>query len=112
MHGLNDEEWGALKGALDHARSGRGRPFRDERRTVEAVLWRLRNGTGWRAVPPALGPWWRAAQPHKRWSDAGVWERAFAYLRDRGRPDLADVMLDGTSVRAHPKAAGAKGGRR
>ena len=107
---LTDHEWATLKAALDHARSGRGRPFCGERRTVEGVLWRLKNGPPWRAVPEAFGPWWRSAQLHKRWSDAGVWHRAFERLRDTGRPELAEVMLDGTVVLAHAKAAGAKKG--
>lgn len=110
MQVLSDGEWARLKAALDAVRSGTGRPFPDERRTVEAVVWRQRNGAKWRAVPPELGPWWKAAQLHIRWSRAGVWERAFAWLRERGRPDLGEVFLDGTSVRAHQKAAGAKGG--
>jgi transposase len=107
---LTDDEWGALKAALYHVRSRRRRPMKDERRTVEAVLWRLRNGARWRAIPPELGPWTRAAHLHIRWSRLGVWQRAFEHLRDAGRPDLAEVMLDGTAVRAHQKAAGAKGG--
>jgi transposase len=111
MRILSDGEWARLKAALDAVRSGTGRPFPDERRTVEAVVWRQRNGAKWRAVPPDLGPWWKAAQLHIRWSRTGVWERAFAWLRDAGRPDLGEVFLDGTSVRAHQKAAGAKGGR-
>ena len=102
------DEWATLKAALDDARSGRGRPLCDERQTAEGVLWRLKNGPPWRAVPEAFGPWWRPAQLHKRWSDAGVWHRASERLRDSGRPDLAEVMLDGTVVRAHAKAAGAK----
>lgn len=109
---LTDDEWATLKAALDHARSGRGRPMKDERRTVEAVVWRLRNGARWRAVPPELGPWARAAHLHIRWSELGVWERAFERLRDTRHADLAEVMLDATSVRAHQKAAGARGGRR
>lgn len=108
---LSDEDWARLKAALDVARSGTGRPFPDERRTVEAVIWHQRNGAKWRSVPPALGPWWKAAQLHIRWSRAGVWARAFALLRDAGQPALGEVFLDGTSVRAHQKAAGAKGGR-
>ena len=111
MRVLSDGEWVRLKAALDAARSRTGRPFPDERRTVEAVIWRQRNGAKWRAVPPELGPWWKAAQLHIRWSRTGVWERAFAFLRDAGRPDLGEVFLDGTSIRAHQKAAGAKGGR-
>ena len=108
---LTDHEWAALKAALDAVRSPRRRPMKDERRTVEAVVWRLRNGAKWRAVPADLGPWHRAANLHRRWSVLGVWERAFERLRHAGHPDLAEVMLDGTSVRAHQKAAGAKGGR-
>ena len=69
-------------------------------------MWRLRNGARWRAVPAEYGPWWRPAQLHIRRSEAGVWERLFAYLRDAGRPELADVFLDVTVVRAHHKAAG------
>lgn len=108
---LRDEEWARLKSALDAARSGTGRPFPAERRTVEAVIWRQRNGAKWRSIPPELGPWWKAAQLHIRWSRMGIWERAFEVLRDAGRPELGEVFLDGTSVRAQHKAAGAKGGR-
>lgn len=108
---LSGADWSRLKAALDAARSGTGRPFPDERRTVEAVVWRQRNGAKWRAVPPELGPWWKAAQLHIRWSRSGVWARAFAHLRDAGRPELGEVFTDGTSVRAHQKAAGAEGGR-
>jgi transposase len=64
---LTDETWSALKAALDAVRSGTGRPLAEERRTIEAVVWRLRNGARWRAVPAEYGPWWRAARLHIRW---------------------------------------------
>jgi transposase len=106
---LTDERWAALKGALDAARSGTGRPPAEERRTVEGVAWRLRNGARRRAMPPEYGPWWRPpARLHVRWSKAGVRARLFARLRDAGRPELAEVFLDGTVARAHQKAAGAR----
>ena len=65
---MPDEQWAALKAAPAAPRSGTGRPFVNERRTVEAVVWRIRNGSWWRAVPAELGPWWRAAQLHRRWA--------------------------------------------
>ena len=108
---MSDGEWARLKAALDVARSGTGRPLGEERKTVEAIIWRQRNGAKWRAVPAELGPWWKAAQLHIRWSRTGVWERVFAILRDAGQPELGEVFLDGTNVRAHHKAAGAKGGQ-
>lgn len=110
MSVLSDAEWRSLSTALAEVRSGTGRPFVDERMTIEAVVWRLRNGARWRAVPIEFGPWYRAAQLHYRWSKMGIWSRLFAHLRDRGRPELAEVFLDGTIVRAHQKAAGSKGG--
>ena len=110
---ISDGQWTVLKPALDAARDrGQGgRPLGEERRTIEAIAWRMRNGARWRAVPAELGPWWKAAQLHIRWSRAGVWQRLFRLLRDAGRAELAEVFLDGSSIRAHHKAAGAKGGR-
>ena len=110
MSVLSDAQWDTLKDALDHARSGRGRPIQNMRQSVEAIIWRHDNGAKWRAVPESFGPWARAANLHIRWSALGVWQRAFEYLRDAGHVDLAEIMLDGTSVRAHQKAAGAKKG--
>ncbi len=106
MRVLSDGEWARLKAALDAARSGMGRPFPDERRTVEAMVWRQRNGAKWRPVPPELGPWWKAAQLHIRWSRLGVWERLLGLAQKHG-VELGMTFLDGTSIRAHQKAAGA-----
>lgn len=108
---LTDDEWSALKDAPDAVRSRRRRPTMHERQTVEAVVWRARNGAKWRSLPPKFGPWARAAHLHLRRSRLGVWERAFDHARDAGRPALAEVMPQGaTSVRAPHRAAGAKAG--
>jgi transposase len=40
----------------------------------------------------------------------GVWQRVFDRVREIIGPDLEAAFLDGTVVRAHPKAAGAVGG--
>src|SRR3954467_11425054 len=110
MQILSDSEWSRLKAALDEARCATGGRLGDERKTVEAVIWRQHIVAKWQAVPSELGPWWRAAQLHIRWSRTGVWERAFVILRDAGQPELGEVFLDGTNERAHHKAAGAKRG--
>ena len=47
-----------------------------------------------------------AAQTFIRWSRLGVWERLFARAQARG-VELGMAFLDGTSIRAHQKAAGA-----
>ena len=47
-----------------------------------------------------------AAQTFIRWSRLGVWGRLLALVQERG-VQLGMTFLDGTSVRAHQKAAGA-----
>jgi len=108
---LTDEQWAALEPLVEAARpKGKTRP-RDLRRTLEAIVWRHRNGATWRAIPAELGPWWRAAQLFIRWAELGAWRRLLETAQGRG-VELGMAFLDGTSIRAHPKAAGApkKGG--
>jgi transposase len=81
-------------------------PPQDLRRTITAILWRHQNGAKWRSVPAELGPWSRAAQTFIRWSRLGVWERLLGLAQERG-VELGMTFLDGTSIRAHQKAAGA-----
>jgi transposase len=78
---------------------------------MSAILWRHQNGAKWRAIPAELGPWSRAAQTVICWAHLGVWERLLLLAQERG-VHLRMIFLDGTSIRAHQKAAGAarKGG--
>ncbi len=84
------------EGQKRHRRTcnARSRPFSGD----------IRNGAKWRAIPEDLGPWWRAAQIFIRWSRAGVWERLLGLVHERG-VQLGMVFLDGTTIRAHQKAA-------
>jgi transposase len=57
--------------------------------------------------PGGLGPWSRAAQTFIRWARRGVWERLLGLSQEKG-VQLGMTFLDGTSIRAHQKAAGAR----
>ena len=96
---------GAAGRGLPPARQGA--PPSNLRRTVEAIVWRCRNGAKWRSIPAELGPWWMAAQTFIRWARLGLWERLLDLAKARG-VELGMTFLDGTSIRAHPKAAGAR----
>lgn len=108
---LTDEQWAVLEPLVEACRPGGKTPPRDLRRTIGAILWGHRNGAAWRAIPAEQGPWWRAAQLFIRWAELGAWERLLGLAQARG-VELGMAFLDGTSIRAHPKAAGApkKGG--
>lgn len=111
---LSDARWDRLAPLLPPARPGTGRPNKDHRLVVEAILWRLRTGSPWRDLPDEFGPWQTAYSRFRRWSQAGVWERALAALQaeadGNGDRDWALHFLDGTTIRAHQHAAGAKKG--
>jgi transposase len=104
---LSDGQWALLEPLIEACRPKGKTPPHDLRRTLSAILWRHQNGAKWRAVPEELGPWWRAAQIFIRWARAGVWERLLNLVQACG-VELGMVFLDGTSVRAHQKAAGAR----
>jgi transposase len=107
---MSEDKLETLVWALEQALPNKGPRRKHLKRTVAAILWRMRHGTPWRVIPGELGPWWQAKQSFARWAAYGVWRRVVALVRDIIGPDLEAAFLDGTVVRAHPKAAGAAGG--
>ena len=103
---LTDAQWAVLEPLIEVVRPPAKVPLRHLRRTVSAILWRHDNGAKWRAVPAELGPWWMAAQTFIRWSRLNVWERLLGLVQEQG-VQLGMTFLDGTSIRARQKAAGA-----
>jgi len=111
---LTDEQWTQVAAHLPPQRPATGRPSRDHRTVVEAILWRLRTGAPWRDLPERCGPWQAAYARFRRWQRAGVWDQALAAVQAeadaQGNLDWARHFLDSTTVRAHQHAAGATKG--
>jgi transposase len=103
---MTDAQWAALEPLIEGCRPHAKVPPTNLRRTISAILWRHENGAKWRSLPTELGPWWMAAQTFIRWARLGVWERLLLLAQERGI-QLGMTFLDGTSIRAHQKAAGA-----
>ena len=93
-----------------------GKPRQDDRRILNAILWKLATGAPWRDLPERYGPWQTVYTRFRRWTAAGVWERMVAAVQRQadaaGQLDWAVHFVDGTVIRAHQHAAGAKGGTR
>ena len=111
-HALTDHEWARLELLLPR-RSSIGRPPKDHRTILNALLWLLATGAPWRDLPERYGPWRTVATRYYRWLHLGLWRRLMAELQreadTRGALDWEVHMIDGSNVRAHRHAAGARG---
>jgi transposase len=106
---ITDLIWQQLAAALARAKhSAAGAPPKlSDRDFLEALLYLNRTGTPWRDLPPELGDWDVVYMRFRRWTERRVWERLWQDLQAQPFADARDLLLDSTTVRAHPHAAGA-----
>lgn len=103
---LRDDQWERIKGLLPGQEGDPGRTARDNRKFIEAVFWIARTGSPWRDLPESYGHWHRVYVRFSRWAKNGVWQRLFEAVSDD--PDLEQVMVDSTIIKAHQHSAGAQ----
>jgi transposase len=104
-YGLRDDEWERIEAMLPGRKGSEGRPAKDNRLFVEAVLYRYRAGIPWRDLPERFGGFRVVHTRHSRWARRGVWKDIFAALATGADNEYA--MIDSTIVRAHQHSAGA-----
>lgn len=113
-HELTDEQWEKLEPLLPPQKPHTGRPSKDHRTIVNGILWILKTGAQWEDLPERYCPSKTVSSRLYRWRRAGIWDRVLAELQRQG-DTLGEVQwtihyVDGTVVRAHESAAGAKRG--
>ena len=105
---LDDSQWALIEPVIPSSNGRRGRPFRDDRRVIEGIIYRYRCGIAWRDVPAEFGPWQTLWKRHRRYCGDGTWDLILARLLtiadDRGLVDWV-VSVDSTVNRAHHEAA-------
>lgn len=104
---LSDAQWALIEPLMPVPAAGGGRPFREHRRVVEAIVFRYRTGLPWRDLPESFGPWQTAWKRHRRFSVDGTWDRihaALLALADSGGAVDWTVSVDSTVNRAHQHA--------
>ena len=104
---LDDRKWKKVSAFLAKD-AGAGRPGRDDRNFLEAVLWWRRTGVPWRDLPAEFGPWKTVFNRFDRWSKTGKWARLFHYLQTDVDNEWQSV--DSTANRVHQHGSGGKGG--
>lgn len=102
---LSDAEWTLLEPLVPAVKPG-GRPARWSRREiVNGILYVVRGGNQWRALPHDLPPWQTIYYYFRRWRNDGTWEGIHTALRERVRQQLgraptpSAAILDSQSVK-------------
>jgi transposase len=105
---LSDEQWQEIEPLLPRDKS-RGRPWADNRRVVEGILWVLKTGARWRDLPkeyPSAATCWRRLG---RWEKQGVWLKVWrAFLSEldaRGTLNWEESFLDASFAPAKKGAS-------
>ena len=101
-HELTETQWESIRDLLPGKDGDPGRTAVDNRLFVDAVLYVLKTGIPWEDLPPRFGKPNSVWKRFDRWCASGVWERIAKALGD---PDLEEVQIDSTSVKAHPVAS-------
>ena len=111
---LTDQQWRKIGPLLPAQKPRIGRPSKDHRTIINGILWLLRTGAPWRDLPEVYGPWSTVASRFYRWRKKGLWEGLLSDLQQEadaaGELEWEVHFVDGTIVRAHQHAAGAKKG--
>lgn len=106
---LTDQEWHVLEPLVPRL-SGWGRPAdHDRREIVNAILYVLRTGCQWRALPHDLPPWKTVYTYFRTWRRDGTWKRIHDRLRKQLRraegrhPEASAAILDSQSAKTTEK---------
>ena len=106
---LTDQEWNRIKDLLPPEKSGkRGRPSKDNRMILNAMVWIARSGAPWRDLPERYGPWETVYSRFRKWINDGILDNIFRILSLDA--ELDELFMDSSIVQAHQHSAGAKKG--
>ena len=109
-HQLTDAQWNLIKHLFPARSTKVGRPPKDPRTVVNAILWILRTGAPWRDLPEEFGPWSTIWNLFDEWNSSGLLDNILQTLQsekiDANELDQELWCIDGTVVRAHRCAAG------
>jgi transposase len=74
------------------------------KRFMEAIYWMARTGAQWRELPEYYGKWNSVFRRFNNWSKKTIWDDLLEFCAED--PDLENIVIDSTLVRAHACASG------
>lgn len=107
---LSDSQWQLLEPLIRSSKHKGGAPAEHPlREIVNAMLYLLRSGCGWRHLPHDFPPWIAVYSHFRRWKQDGRLERVHDALREQVRiaegrePSPSAAVLDSQSVQTTEK---------
>ncbi len=77
---VTDVVWRRLEAVLPRAKRT-GRPYAHDRRMVlEAIVYVMQTGCGWRGLPDQFPPWQTVYAQLRRWKETGSWDQIWMGL--------------------------------
>ena len=70
-----------------------GRPRRDLRSVADAIFYRLRTGSQWKAIPKSLAPGSTAHAYFQEWVQLGIFARLWQIALELLRTTLRDALM-------------------
>ena len=111
---LTQQQWERIQPLLPAQKPKPGRPSLSHRQVINGILWVLRTGAPWRDLPKRYGAWQTVSGRFYRWQRNGLWQQLLSELQHQaetiGQVNWEIHHVDGSMVRAHQHAAGAKRG--
>lgn len=122
--GLTDRQWKLTQSHLPPRKLNAkgGRPWTDDRRCFEGILWILWTGAPWSELPSQYGSSTTCWRRLREWEEKGVllelWRAFLAQLNERGKIPWDECFVDGSfapakkggHASARPNAARARSG--
>ena len=103
---LSEADWTVIRPVLPTKVRGIKRV--DDRRVLNGIVWRLRTGRAWAAIPPCYGPYTTCQSRFYRWRDAGVWDRIVEAIRQAHGARVAFIDASALGIipphRSRPRA--------
>jgi len=101
-HELTDNQYNRIKDMLPPERKpGKGRPAKDNRIMLNAMIYWLNTGIPWRDLPERFGSWKSVYTRFRRWSEQDVWDKLLEALIKQDIVDDTTLMLDSTIIKVH-----------
>lgn len=104
---ITDQQWEQISSLFPPENTGkRGRPSKNNRLMLNAMVWIARSGAPWRDLPERFGPWGTVYSRFRKWIDDGFLDNIFRILSLDA--ELSEISIDASIVQAHQHSAGAR----